>query len=179
MFAAGHEPQTEFRFVQRDVGGDKCDHGNEHEPIEFKLTDLDDKRLLRKRVLDDGRNVVGVCGGIDGFHNNSCGGGAENVQRRTDNGLIRFAVDRRDSQQTGVEKTCEHADENDENNDQERRRSVGQVAHGQRTAQRADDHDALKTEVDDAGMLGKTAAQRYEQENRGKQQRVLNEKDHS
>ena len=54
-----------------------------------------------------------------------------------------------------------------------------QIAHRQRAAERAHDHDALKAEVDDAGVLGEAAAQRHQNQYGGEDQGVLQQQTHA
>ena len=84
----------------------------------------------------------------------------QQVQGRADNGLIRLKVDTGYRQQTGVDDTGGNGAQEYHDHHQERGQT-GHVPHSQRTAQGADDHDALKAQIDDAGMLGEAAAQRY------------------
>ena len=96
----------------------------------------------------------------------------------THNGLIGLEVDAGHSQQRGVHHAhqCgghENAQDHDDIGD-----IGGHIAHHQRAAHSAHDHDTLETEVNDAGVLGDTAAQCHKDQHRGESQRILHQKQH-
>ena len=107
MLAAGHQAQAEAGLVQRHIGKHERNKRHEHEPVEFKRADGYQQRTLCAAVLHDGRNIVGVGSGVDGLDDNGCAGGAEQVQRRADEGLVGLEVDARHSKQAGIH----HADQ--------------------------------------------------------------------
>ena len=179
MLAAGHQAQAEARLVERDVADHERDHRDEHEPVELERADVHEERLFRLDVLDGGGDVVGVGRGIDGLDDDRRRSGAEDVHGGADDGLVRLAVDGGDGQQHGIEHAARDARQNDQQHHHKVGRARRQIPHGERAAQRADDHDALKTEVDDAGMLREAAAQCHEQQDRREQERILQKKDHA
>ena len=67
MLAAGAQPQAEAGLVQRHIGQHQGDEGQEHEPVELKAGDVDDKGLLGLNILDGGGDVVHVLRGVHGL----------------------------------------------------------------------------------------------------------------
>ena len=181
MLAAGHETQSEARFVKRDIRADEQNGGNEHEPVELKAPDVHNERLLRLDILNNGGNVVRVRCGVDCLNNDRCGGCSENVERRSDDCLIRLEADAGNGKQRRIQNAGKDGNKDNQQNDNDCRGGRvgrGKETHCQRSAERAHNHYALKAEVDNARMLRKAAAERNKNENRGVKQGVLNEKQH-
>ena len=178
MLAAGHQAQTEARPVQRDEAAHQRDDGQQHEPVELKAADVHKKRLFRVDILYGRGDVVGAFGGVHRLDDDRRGGGAEHVHGGTDDGLIRLEIDAGEAEQRRIY----HAedDRHDDSDDYHHYggHGFGQELHRQRTAERAHDHDAFKANVDNAGVLRETAAQRDEDKNGSKNKRVLKQKYH-
>ena len=178
MLAAGHQAQTEPGLIERDVGHDQRDERDDHEPVALKGTDLEREGFSRLDVLDGRGHVVGVGGRVERLDDDGRRGDAEHIHRRADDGLIRLEVDARHSQQRGKEHAERDAAQQREQDGHECGRAARQVAHDERAAECADDHDALKTEVDDAGVFREAAAQRDEHQNGGEDEGVLQQQGH-
>ena len=178
MLAAGHEAQAEAGLVQHHVGRDQQQQRHQHEPAELEGADVHQKRLFGAGVLDGGGHVVGVGGGVDGLDNDGGTGGAQHVQGRAHDGLVRLEVDAGHGQQAGIDGAQHGGGQQDHHDHQEGGGVGGQVAHGQRTAQSAHDHDALQTQVDDAGVLREAAAQSHQDQHGSEGQSVLQQQYH-
>ena len=178
MFAAGHEAQTEAGLVQHHIGTDQQQQRHQHEPAELEGADVHHKRLLGAGVLDDGGHVIGVGGGVDGLDDDGGAGGAQHVQGRAHDGLVRLEVDAGHGQQAGIDGAQQRCGQQHHHDHHKGGGVGGHVAHGQRAAQRAHDHDALQAQVDDAGMLGEAAAQCHQDQHGGEDQRILQQQYH-
>ena len=177
MLTAGHQAETEFGFVEHHGYHDHGNHRNQHEPVELKALDVHDEHLSCADVFDLRGVVIRIGGGVDGLDKNRGGGGAQQVQGRTDQGLVRLEVDAGHAQQRGVSQPEKCGGEENGHNHQEGR-SSGAVTHHEGASQRADYHDALKPEVDDTGVFRDTAAQRDQSQDGSEDQGVLNEQQH-
>ena len=178
MLAAGHEPQSEPGLVQQHIGGYQQKRRNEHEPAELERAEIDGERLLRTGILHDGGNIIGIRSGVDGLDNNRRARGAEQIQRGADKRLVRLEVDAGHGQQAGID----HADQRRNSQNAEDHHDGGHigrnVAHCQRAAEGAHDHNALKAEVDDAGVLREAAAEGDQDQHGSKDQGVLQQQYH-
>ena len=177
VLAARHKAQTEFGMIEHHIDRDQRKHGHDHKPVELQTAELEEEHLLRLDILDRGGNVVGVGGGIHCLDKHRRAGGAEHVERGADDGLVRLKVDAGDAEQRRIchaERDCRQNDQQDH----DQRRSRLEIAHDERAAERADNHDALKTEVDDAGMLGNAAAERDQKQNGSEDERILDQQQH-
>ena len=178
MLAAGHQAQAETGLIERDVGHDQRNDRDDHEPVALKRADLERERLSRLDVLDGRGHIVGVDGRVERLDDHSRRGDAEHIHRRADDGLIRLEVDARHGEQRRKEHTeCDAAQQREQDR-HEGGRTARQVAHDERAAECADDHDALETEVDDAGVFREAAAQRDEHQNGGEDEGILQQQGH-
>ena len=178
MLAARHQPQAEARLIERDVRDHDGQHGNQHEPVELEAVDVQKEGLLGLDILNGGGDVIGVCGGVERLYKDSRARSTEQVHRRADQRLIGLEIDAGDAEKRRI---CNAEHDRTEKNGQNEQNAGGmtlQCAHDECAAQCADDHDALKTEVDDAGMLGEAAAERDQNEDGGKNQSILNKQQH-
>ena len=178
MLAARHQAQTEAGLIEQDVGRGEQQRGHEHEPAELERAEIDGERLLRTGILHDGGNVIGIRRGVDGLDNDRRARGAEQIQRGADKRLVRLEVDAGHGQQAGIDGAQHGGGQQDHHDHQEGGGVGGQVAHGQRTAQGAHDHDALQTQVDDAGVLREAAAQSHQDQHGSEGQSVLQQQYH-
>ena len=176
--AALVQAQTEAGLVQRHIGRDQQQQRHQHEPAELEGPDVHQERLLRAGVLDGGGHVVGVGRGVDGLDDDRRTRGAEQVQRGADKRLVRLEVDAGHGQQAGIN----HADQRRNSQNAEDHHDGGHigrnVAHRQRAAEGAHDHDALKAEVDDAGVLREAAAEGDQDQHGSENQGVLQQQYH-
>ena len=178
MLAAGHQAQSEARLIERDVRRDEQQERNEHEPAELKPADIHEEELLRRAVLDDRGDVIGVGGDIDRLDDDGRGRETQHVQRRTDDGLVSLEVDAGHGQQRRIDHAEEHRDQHHREDHHDSGHRGREVAHHQRAAERAHNHDALQTEVDDAGVFREAAAEGDENQHGGEGQRILHQKQH-
>ena len=178
MLAAGHEPKAELGLVEEDIHHHHGDNHQQHEPVELEPADVHHEPLPGGHVTDLGGVVVGVHGGVHGLHEDRGAGGTQEVHGRAHQGLVRLEVDAGHAQQAGVGHAEDDGRQDRHDDQQGRRQDRGQVAHDQRAAQGADDHDTFKAQVDDAGMLRDTAAQGYQRQYGGEDEGVLNEQQH-
>ena len=178
MFAAGHQPQAKARLIERDPRKNDGDKRDEHEPVELEFADVDDERRFRRGVLDGGGDVVGVGRGVDGLDDDSRPGGAEQVHRGADEGLVGLEVDAGDAEQRRIHDAEQDGAEQHEQHERCAGDRITEIAHDERAAQRAEHHDALEAEVDDAGMLRKAAAERHENQDGREDQRILQQQNH-
>ena len=178
MLAARHQTQAEARFVKDDIRRDQQKQRYDHKPVALKGANVEKELALCLRIADDRGNVVRVGGGIHRLDNDRGGGDAEHVERRTDDRLVRLEVDARHGQKAGIHKAERRRRQQDQQDQAERRSGGRKKPHDQRATERAHDHDALQTEVDNAGVLGEASAERHEDQDRGKDQSILNEKCH-
>ena len=178
MLAAGHKAKAEFSLIKGDIGEDQRQNRDDHKPVELKAANVHQKRLLLADVLDGGGHVIGIFGGVDGLYDDRGCRHTQQVHGGADDGLIRFEIDTGHSQQTGEQHA--HKDGADQRGEDHGHGggACGHVFHDQRAAQGAHDHDAFKADVDHAGMFGEAAAQSNEQQHRGKNQCVLDKKQH-
>ena len=178
MLAARHQAQAEAGLIEQDVGRGEQQRGHEHEPAELERAEIDGERLLRTGILHDGGNVVGIRRGVDGLDDDRRARGAEQIQRGADKRLVRLEVDAGHGQQAGID----HADQRRNSQNTEDHHDGGHigrnVAHRQRAAEGAHDHNALKAEVDDAGVLREAAAEGDQDQHGSKDQGVLQQQYH-
>ena len=178
MLAARHQTQAKARFIKNDIRRGQQNQRYDHKPVALKGANVEKELALCLRIADDRGNVVRVGGGIHRLDNDRGGGDAEHVERRTDDRLVRLEVDARHGQKAGIHKAERRRRQQDQQDQAERRSGGRKKPHDQRAAERAHDHDALQTEIDNAGMLGEASAERHKDQDRGKDQSILNEKCH-
>ena len=178
VLAARHQAQTEAGLIEQDIGRGEQQRGHEHEPAELERAEIDGERLLRTGILHDGGNVIGIRSGVDGLDDDRRACGAEQIQRGADKRLVRLEVDAGHGQQAGID----HADQRRNSQNAEDHHDGGHigrnVAHRQRAAEGAHDHNALKAEVDDAGVLREAAAEGDQDQHGSKDQGVLQQQYH-
>ena len=121
--------------------------------------------------------VIRIHRGVERLDENGGRCGAQQVQRSSDEGLVCLEIDAGNTQESGVDQTEERCRKDDKEYHDEGRFRLAE-AHHEGTAQGADDHDALKTEVDDTGVFRNAAAQGDKNQNRGENQRILNQQQH-
>ena len=176
--AALVQAQTEAGLIEQDIGRGEQQRGHEHEPAELERAEIDGERLLRTGILHDGGNIVGIRSGVDSLDNDRRARGAEQIQRGADKRLVRLEVDAGHGQQAGID----HADQRRNSQNAENHHDGGHigrnVAHRQRAAEGAHDHNALKAEVDDAGVLREAAAEGDQDQHGSKDQGVLQQQYH-
>ena len=177
MLTAGAQPQTEAGLVHDDVGRDEQDDGNGGRQVEI----LENQVVPETGAVHRGE-AEGIAGdahpvgnedrgqalALDGPGHDDGEGGRELVQRRAADGLVGLQVDGRKAQQ----QRKNHAGDARHQNGNEHRQlrmcgteaALVQALQRKAGEQRANDHHALKCDVDDAGMLTEHAAHGDEQQ---------------
>lgn len=173
MLTASHKTQTEAGLVHHNGNEDEDYDGKRNEKVQLKAAEIDEECLPAFTVDDVGGGVACVLRGVYRLDDDRCCGNAEEVQCRTDYGLIRLEVYTCDRKQCRIRNTCRNSREDDQDDYEGGAAAGGQVLHNKCAAQCADDHDAFKTEVYDAGMLRDTAAECNEYQDGGEYQSVL------
>ena len=102
----------------------------------------------------------------------------QQVHGRAGDGLVRAERDRGNGEQQRIQQARRSAGEDDRQDHDRCADGDRQEFHDKCAAECADDHDALKADVDDAGTLREAAAQGDEKQDRGKNDRILDQQCH-
>ena len=179
MLAAGTQAQAEARLIQHSERDDQCNDGNQHEPVELEFADVQDEELLRLDVGDIGGNVVATGHRrVHSLDRDSRSSRCQQVHGRAGDGLVRAERDRGNGEQQRIQQARRSAGEDDRQDHDRCADGDRQEFHDKCAAECADDHDALKADVDDAGTLREAAAQGDEKQDRGKDDRILDQQCH-
>ena len=173
MLAASHHAKAKLGLVQRQIGKNQHDHGNQHKPIELKTVETDQKRFSRLNILNGRRHVGGILRGVNCLYNDGGGSKPEHVQRGTDDGLVSLEVDAGHGQEAGEQNAQSNRAKEGEENDKNSRGACRKIFHHEGTAESTENHNAFQTDVDHTGMLRKTSSQSNQEQHRRKNQRVL------
>ena len=162
MLAAGTQAQAEARLIQHSERDDQCNDGNQHEPVELEFADVQDEELLRLDVGDIGGNVVATGHRrVHSLDRDSRSSRCQQVHGRAGDGLVRAERDRGNGEQQRIQQARRSAGEDDRQDHDRCADGDRQEFHDKCAAECADDHDALKADVDDAGTLREAAAQAF------------------
>ena len=203
IFAARAQAQAKARLVQQDRQDDEQQDAHIGGEIHFIDKGLPEEAEVdglvdAERALFDhepaGRVAAGHVEGVlvgDDADEEQHQRRRQQVERRAADGLIGTQVDRRERQQQREQRAHSRRHEHGQQHETLQRAPVTgrfggdegihalHLAHEEHADERAEDHDALECEVDDAAALGKHAGERHDHERDGIDQCLLDEKAHA
>ena len=171
MLAAGTQAQTQTRLIQDHVGGNQDHDTNKQEDIDRQRSDFVNERTVAVIQLRRSRAV-------EALGNDHRQRGCQHVKRGTADGLVRIEVNRSECQQRSIYHAGNRRRQHGYHHDSQRACPLGHQRNRENASQSADNHDALKGDVDDAAALGEHAAQRDQHQDDRIQQRVFQQKKH-
>ncbi|MPM99252.1 hypothetical protein SDC9_146443 [bioreactor metagenome] len=171
MLTAGAQPQAEAGAVEHDGGNNQqqnCHGGGEEQLLENQRAPEAAAQHVAAQADPAGDEDGGLPLALDGPGQDDGEGGRQHVQGGAADGLIGPEVDGGKGQQQGEHRAGEARDQQGAQHGPlggggAPARAVG-PAQEQAGEERADDHDALQGDVNDAAALGEHAPQRHQQE---------------